>query len=143
MRIAVAIEVVMAVNIGASLMPMLTEPTNKVITAVITNEKNDSTTEINNYSCDEQLLALAEEYATKQIPNVQNQQDYWYQHNSDGAAESSVEIVSARVETFEYMLTYNGYIIYKYNGSFKSNDPEDIFSIDEWELRDDGWYTDL
>lgn len=143
MRIAVVIEVVMAVNIGASLMPMLTEPANKVITAVITDEKNDSTTETNNYSCDEQLLALAEEYATKQIPNVQNQQDYWYQHNSDGAAESSVEIVSARVETFEYMLTYNRYIIYKYNGSFKSNDPEDIFSIDEWELRDDGWYTDL
>ncbi len=143
MRIAVVIEVVMAVNIGASLMPMLTEPTNKVITAVITDEKNDSTTETNNYSCDEQLLALAEEYVTKQIPNVQNQQDYWYQHNSDGAAESSVEIVSARVETFEYMLTYNGYIIYKYNGSFKSNNPEDIFSIDEWELRDDEWYTDL
>ena len=108
-----------------------------------TNADNTAQTDSDAENTDEELLKLAEEYATKQIPNVQNQQDYWYQHNSDGAAESSVEIVSARVETFEYMLTYNGYIIYKYNGSFKSNDPEDIFSIDEWELRDDGWYTDL
>lgn len=140
MRIAVVIAAIMAVNIGAS----LTESMYKTVTSVAQDKNNDYTTETNIYSNDEKFLDLAEEYAAGMIPEVERQQAYWYQHlNPDSTSESSLDIISARVETFKYAVTYDEYIIFRYNGSFLPSEPEKIFSIDEWELRDDAWYTDL
>lgn len=53
------------------------------------------------------------------------------------------EIISARVETFDHAVSYKGYQVYKYNGSFSSSDPKKIFCVNEWTIGDDGWYIDL
>ena len=53
------------------------------------------------------------------------------------------EIISALFETFDHAVSYKGYQVYKYNGSFLSSDPEKIFCVNEWTIGDDGWYIDL
>ena len=86
------------------------------------------------------FLKLAEEYTSERIHEVERQQEYWHQHSGDFLVP---EIISARVESFDHVLSYKGYQVYKYNGSFSSDDPERIICADEWTIGDDGWYTDL
>lgn len=90
------------------------------------------------------FLKLAEEYTLNRIPEVQRQQEYWHQRlGADNSSDPAPEIISARVETFDHLVSYKGYQVYKYNGSFLSNAPEKIFCVDEWTMGDDGWYIDL
>ena len=78
------------------------------------------------------------------ITEVQQQQIYWHQRlGADNSSDPAPEIISARVETFDHVVSYKGYQVYKYNGSFLSNAPEKIFCVDEWTMGDDGWYIDL
>lgn len=98
----------------------------------------------NTVSISDVFLKLAEEYTSNRITEVQQQQIYWHQRlGADNSSDPAPEIISARVETFDHVVSYKGYQVYKYNGSFLSNAPEKIFCVDEWTMGDDGWYIDL
>ena len=89
---------------------------------------------------EEAFLKLAEEYTKAQIPSVKEQQVYWHKRTD---SDSVPEIISSRVETFDHVLSYRGYQIFRYNGGFQPDDPEKVFCVDEWTIGDDGWYIDI
>lgn len=88
-------------------------------------------------------MSLAEQYAITQIPSVESQQEYWHTKQNSENNGQLVDITAARVDILDYAVSYEGYKVYKFVSSYLPDDPSQIISVDEWELGEDGWYTDL
>ena len=93
---------------------------------------------------DMQYLKMAAEYALTQIPVIEEQQKYLFgKVNAKEVNETQVGFLYARVNNFEYAVTYRGYKIFHYAVDYLPNDAALVIpAAGEWEITDDGWYAD-